>query len=134
MFLRAKNRDGAKYIGISFCYEGACWKIALRKAQFWRILYASAKVRQGDLLSFCPQISYNITKNGKQLMAAPNFWTNSAGIALCKATEADGLVMHIEIVFKDLPMARAFVAKLLEDGCADKINAQHNKIVFDVKL
>ena len=135
MLLRAKSRERTKYIGLSFCHEGACWKMAIRKAQFWQVLYISTKIHQADLLSFCPQISYKVMKNSKALMSLPNFWTNSAGIVLRKVAEADNLVIQIEVVFKDLPMAQAFVTKLLEEGYdADKISMQHNKIVFTADL
>jgi len=135
MLLRTKSREGAKYIGLCFCHQGVCWKISIRKAQFWRVLYVSAKLRQADLLSFCPQMSCKVMQNGRTLLSLPNFWTNSVGITLCKIAKANDLIMQIEIVFKDLLMAQAFVSNLLEEGHdVEKISSQHNKIVFTVDL
>ena len=133
MFLRAKSREGTSYYAIDFCHEGHCWKIVVRMARFWRVLYARVVIKPGDLLSFRPQLAYNVQKNGRVIAARPNFWSDYAALALCKAAKRDVLTMEIEIVFKDLKMARAFEEALLQTGHnTDRIITRHNKITFEL--
>ena len=135
MFLRTKSRENTQYHAIDFCYEGYCWKIAIRKARFWRLLYTQVKIVPGDLLSFRPQVAYTVCKNGRVIIALPNFWADSIGAALCKITEHDSVAMQIEIVFKDLPMSLSFVESLMKAGySADEVSMRHNLVIFETPL
>ena len=132
MFVRTKNRGNTQYYAIDFCHDGICWKIVARMARFWRVLWTQARIVPGDLLSFRPQMAYVVQKNGRGIIALPNFWANSIGLTVCKITDDDCLSMCIEIVFRDLAMARAFVNKLMETGHdADKISIKHNLVIFE---
>jgi hypothetical protein len=132
MLIRARNREKTQYRAINFCHEGACWKIVIRLARFWQLLYTRVKIVPGDLLSFRPQIAYSVRKNGREIIKLPNFWAECVGGALCKAAKTDCLAMQIEIVFRDLAMARAFEERLLEMG--QDADVKHNKVVFVICL
>ena len=131
MLIRAKTRDNTQYRAINFCHEGVCWKIAIRMARFWRLLFTQAKIVSGDLLSFRPQIAYCVRKNDREIIKLPNFWAEYTGVALCKTEKTDCLAMQIEIVFRDLAMARAFEERLLEMGQGADI--KHNKVIFVIE-
>lgn len=129
MFIRAKNRDNARYYAIDFCHEGDCWKIAVRMARFWWLLWTQVRVMPGDLLSFRPQVAYTVHKNGRVIIALPNFWADSIGAAICKVGKTDCLTMQAEIVFRNLAMACAFEKRLREMGHSAIL--AHNKVVFE---
>jgi hypothetical protein len=128
MFLRAKSRNNIQFHTIDFCHEGDRWRVVIRVARFCRLLYTQVKIVPGDLMSFRPQLAYTARKNGRPVMALPNFWANHAGVALCKVAGDDCLTMQIEIALKDLAMARAFEKNLAEMG-HDAV-VKHNLVIF----
>lgn len=130
MLIRAKNRGNTMYCAIDFCHEGDCWCATIRMARFWRILYTRVRVVPGDLLSFRPQVAYIVQKNNRRIAALPNFWADSTGLAFCKIAQGDCLMIQIEVVLKDLAMARAFEKRLQEAG--HRATVVHNKVVFKI--
>jgi len=128
MLLRTKSRGNTQYKAIEFDYEGDNWKIVIRVARFWWLLYVRVKVVPGDLLSFRPQLAYKVCRNGHAIMALPNFWADHTGIAFCKATNTDCLAMQIEVALKDLAMAHALERRLIDMGHSAIV--RHNLVIF----
>jgi len=128
MLLRAKNRSNTHYHAIEFEHGGDSWKIVVRAARFWWLLYAWVKVVPGDLLSFRPQLAYKMCRNGHAIMALPNFWADHAGITLCKVAKADCLTIQVEVALKDLAMAHALERKLIDMG--HSVMVRHNLVMF----
>lgn len=129
MSIRAKNRANTQYHIISFCYEEDCWRVVIRMARFWWILYTQVKAVSSDQMSFRPQAAYTLRKNGRVIIALPNFWADNVGVSVCKVSKDDTLTMQVEIAFKNVAMARAFVETLSKQGYHTKI--RHNMVTFE---
>ena len=115
---------------VHFVHDEQSWQIVLYKAHYGPLLYTFVKAYPCDMLYFRPQIAYTVNKNGRRKISIPNFWAYAAGFSFCKMGKTDSLTMEVEIVFKDLLMARAFVQKLLEMGLETwDVRTCHNKII-----
>jgi len=129
IYVRARIREKIRGYDIHFGYDEQNWHLKLRKMRWGVFLYTSARIIPGSILYFQPQITYSVLKNGKRKLIRPNFWANYAGLCLCKVRQIDKVVMQLEIVFKDLSMATAFVTQMAGLGFKT-IERHHNKIII----
>jgi len=131
--LNARARRRAHYKEINFVYEEESWRIEFGRARYGAILHTFARVRSNRIGNFCPQIAHKIIKNGRIINSVPNFWRQSTG--WCVAGKHSNVVMAVEIVFRDLLMARAFAQRLLgADFYSNDVTMLHNKVVLRINL
>ena len=128
-----RERVSTRRYQIDFAHDEQSFSIVLQKSRLGVFLYTVVGAYPASPLHFHPQASYVVKSNGKKRLAVPNLWSSGAG--LCVVAKKGGAKMEAAVVFKDLPMANAFVKRLGGVAFADlRISQRHNKIVMEWEL